>query len=148
VEQRKAKGMKKIIAIVLLSASFAGVRVCHGQTQLEMNQAALLDLKKTENELTEVYQKVIQRYSKGSEADLVLVDRLRKAQRAWIKFRDAHIEAIFPSEADRRFSARPMCVAIVLTELDKARITQLREWLDGVEEGDVCHGTRPWKVSH
>ena len=69
-----------------------------------MNQAALLDLKKTENELTEVYQKVIQRYSKGSEADLVLVDRLRKAQRAWIKFRDAHIEAIFPSEADRRFS--------------------------------------------
>jgi uncharacterized protein YecT (DUF1311 family) len=133
------KGMQKIIAILLLSASFAG-----GQTQAEMNQAAFAELRKAENELTEVYQKVLQRYVNGSEADLVLVDRLRQAQRAWIKFRDAHIEAIFPSQ-DRRFSARPMCAAIVRTELDKARIRQLREWLDGVEEGDVCQGTRPGK---
>ena len=57
--------MKKIIAIVLLSASFAGASVCHGQTQGEMNQTAIAELEKAEHELTEVYQKVLQRYSKG-----------------------------------------------------------------------------------
>ena len=38
-----------IIAIALLSASFAGASVGHGQTQSEMNQAAILDLKSTED---------------------------------------------------------------------------------------------------
>ena len=137
--------MKNIIAIALLSASFAGASVGHGQTQSEMNQAAILDLKSTEDELTRVYQKVIQRYAKGSEADLALVDKLRKAQRAWIKFRDAHIEAIFPSEGSRHFSARPMCAAMLQAGLTDARIKQLREWLDGLEEGDVCAGTRPYR---
>ena len=137
--------MKNIIAIALLSASLAGSSVGHSQTQSEMNQAAILDLKSTEDELTKVYQQVIQRYSKGSDADLALVDKLRKAQRAWIKFRDAHIEAIFPSEDSRHFSARPMCAAILQAELTDARIKQLREWLDGLEEGDVCAGTRPYR---
>jgi uncharacterized protein YecT (DUF1311 family) len=137
--------MKKLIAVALLSGSFVGVSVGYGQTQSEMNRAAIVDLKSAKDELTRVYQKVIQRYSKGSEADPVLVERLRKAQGAWIKFRDAHIEAIFPSEDGRHFSARPMCAAILQAGLTDARIKQLKECLEGVEEGDVCAGTRPYR---
>ena len=68
----------------------------HGQTQSEMNQAAILDLKSTEDELTRVYQKVIQRYSKGSDADLALVDKLRKGLRGLGSSFEMRISSRFP----------------------------------------------------
>ena len=44
--------MKKLIAVALLSGSFVGVSVGYGQTQSEMNRAAIVDLKSAEDELT------------------------------------------------------------------------------------------------
>jgi hypothetical protein len=38
-------------------------------------------------------------------------------------------------------SVYPMCAANLLSELTEARIKQLRVWLVGSEEGDVCSGS-------
>ena len=115
----------------------------NAQTQAEMNKGAIAEMEHADHIMTVIYQEIIQRYSKEPYVNQTLVENLRKAQRAWIAFRDAHIKAIYPDE--KRFSARPMCAAIVRTELTKARTVQLREWLDESEEGDVCAGTRPRK---
>jgi uncharacterized protein YecT (DUF1311 family) len=125
---------KTLIAVALLCISFAGAGL--SQTQREMNEDAFAGLERAEVELTRVYQKAL----KWAESDPVLVNNLRKAQRAWIVFRDAHLEAIFPAE--KRYSARSMAAAIVQTELTEARIEQLKGWAEGIEEGDITAGTR------
>jgi uncharacterized protein YecT (DUF1311 family) len=112
-----------------------------GETQAEMNEDAFTTFKKTEEEMTALYQNIMQRYSGGKGANPALVERLRAAQRAWITFRDAQLEAILPSDGGH-FSAGPMCAALLRTELTRHRIEQLNEWWDGITEGDVCCGTR------
>jgi uncharacterized protein YecT (DUF1311 family) len=135
--------IKTITAIALLSAACAGA--AFSQTQKEMNEDAFAALERAEAELTRVYQKAL--YYAETDPTLkfeglseTVVKNLRRAQRAWIVFRDAHMEAIFPAE--KRYSARPMAAAIVQTELTEARIEQLKGWTDGVEEGDITAGTR------
>ncbi len=88
-------------------------------------------------------QKIVERYSKGSEANPVFVQKFEKSQSAWISYRDAHLDAIFPYTTPNEYgSAQPMCAATIKTELTRSRITQLRQWLEGIEEGDVCLGSR------
>jgi hypothetical protein len=38
-----------------------------------------------------------------------------------------------------------MWASLYKTGLTRARIEELRPWLDGVEDGDVCAGSIPWK---
>ena len=130
-------------AALLLVSAFAGT--ARSQTQREMNEDAFAELQRTEAELTNVYHKAL-RYAENDPTlkfeglNQTVVKNLRQAQRAWIVFRDAHLEAIFPAE--KRYSARPMAAAIVQTELTKARIEQLKGWAEGMEEGDITAGTR------
>ena len=81
------------------------------------------------------YQKIIKRFSEGPDANPAFIEKLRKAQRAWLAFRDAHVESIFPE--GENFSARPMCVLILRNELTQARSAQLSQWVVGIEEGDL-----------
>ena len=85
------------------------------------------------------YQRILRAYAD----DPVFIEKLKAAQRAWLKFRDAELEALFPHadklgnygsvyEQARRFWAG------VLTE---ERSRQLVRWLEGVEEGDVFAGS-------
>lgn len=134
-----------------LLVSLAIVALClspllFGQSQTKMNQDAVSELKKVNEEMVSLYQKIVAKYSKGSEADLTFVQKFEKAQSAWIAYRDAHLDAIFPSTTPNKYgSVQPLCVATVKTELTRSRITQLRQWSEGVEEGDVCLGSRPTK---
>jgi uncharacterized protein YecT (DUF1311 family) len=130
------KNLFTTTAAALLIASSAFPGTVRSQTQHEMNADAFATLQRAETELTEVYQKAL-RYA---ENDPTLKQNLRQAQRAWIVFRDAHLEAIFP--AKKRYSARPMAAALVQTELTAARIEQLKGWAEGMEEGDLTAGTR------
>ena len=61
--QKARNENEKLIAVALLSGSF--VSVGYGQTQSEMNRAAIVDLKSAKDELTRVYQKVISALLKG-----------------------------------------------------------------------------------
>lgn len=62
-------------------------------------------------------------------------ERLIKAQRAWIAFRDA--ECTFQSSGDDGGSAAPMVVAACRTTLTEDRTKQLEAYLD-CEEGDLA----------
>jgi uncharacterized protein YecT (DUF1311 family) len=122
-----------LIALLVFSATFG-----FAQTQLEMNQAAGVEFQKADKELNTVYQKIIKEYS----ADTLFIKNLRASQRIWIQFRDAEILVKFP-ETDPGYygSIFPVCYSNYKTELTQARITTLKQWIDGVKEGDVCAGS-------
>lgn len=106
------------------------------QTQQDLNKSAGNDSAKAERELNATYQGILKKYAD----DPAFIGRLRTAQRAWLKFRDAQLEMRFPP-SDLAGSAQPMCYALYEAELTQARTKELKVWLDGVEEGDVCAAT-------
>jgi len=126
--------MKKIIIILLLASNF-----CIGQTQSAMNQEADKNYRKADAELNSVYNKILKDY----KADTKFIAKLKVAQVAWIKFRDAEMNALFPEEnkSVQYGSIFPMCWSNALTELTKQRIKKLKVWLNGIEEGEVCPGS-------
>lgn len=82
----------------------------------------------------------------------MFIEKLKLAQRAWIKFRDASFEMKYPHHKDRYYygSAFSMCSRSYLAELTITRIAELKVWLKGIEEGDVCCGSvkRPYEIKH
>lgn len=67
------------------------------------------------------------------------IKNLREAQRLWVKFRDAQVNMKYPF--DENGSVLPMCRYYYLGELTSERVKELRPWIDGVDEGDVCSGS-------
>lgn len=109
------------------------------QTQRDMSQDACRAFQQTDRDLNEVYRRILDEYASQPP----FLDRLRASQRAWIVFRDAHVEAIFP-EADKLEaygSAYALCRCAVLADLTARRVNDLRQWLTGAKEGDVCRGS-------
>lgn len=112
--------------------------------QQEMNACAGDALQQAAAELDSVYREVLRRHA----GDALFVKNLQEAQRRWIAFRDAELAAIFLRADDenprtRYGSVFPMCHTNEETRLTHERIAQLRQWLDGLPEGDVCSGSRP-----
>lgn len=157
--------MKKIlISLVLLATGFSlGLATCQeqniiiqksdakvdkqainfSQTQAGMDEQTYQKLKKTDDELNKVYSQVLKKH----KDDKVFIAKLQKAELAWIKYRDAEIEAIYPEE-DKMHNygtIYPMCVNGILTEMTQQRIKELGLWLKGMQEGEVCAGSRGWE---
>ena len=112
-------------------------------TQLERNQCATSDLKAADDELNRVYQAILNKYKNDQE----FLERLHNAQRAWLTFRDAELEAKYPfgDKQSHYGSVYPMCANRFFAQRTQERIQHLREWLDGTEEGDVCAGSVQYK---
>jgi uncharacterized protein YecT (DUF1311 family) len=110
-------------------------------SQMEMNQRAAGELKSAEKAMDSVYQQI----RKQNADDKVFLDRLDAAQSAWAAFRDAELEAIFPSHPKQAEygSVYPMCYATWKRKLTIERTRQLKLWVVGVKEGDVCAGSLP-----
>ncbi len=128
--------MKKIIIstlICLFTYAFS-----FGQSQVDLNQQASADYKKSEKEINLVYQSILKEYSSDTE----FIKNLKTAQRLWIQFRDAQVKAKYPDRTQGYYgSVHPMCVSIYLTQLTNDRIKTLTVWLTGIEEGEVCSGS-------
>lgn len=110
--------------------------LCYSQDSAECS------FKATDEKLNKVYSEILKEY----KTDTLFIKRLKEAQRAWLQFRDAHLEARFPtankSEKQTEYgSIFPVCACFELNALTKQRITQLEVWLKGVEEGNVCGGS-------
>ena len=99
------------------------------KTQSELNDCTGQDAAKAERELNKTYQSILRKYADQP----VFVDRMRVAQRAWLKFRDAQLEMRFPP-SDLSGSAEPMCYALYKAELTQERTQQLKPWLLGIEK--------------
>lgn len=108
-------------------------------TQAEMNACAGTDFQTADKELNRTYQAVLKKYAD----DQAFVRKLRASQQAWLKFREAELDAIFPHAAEANYygSIYPQCRAGKLTKMVTERTRELREWLDGVEEGETCAGS-------
>jgi hypothetical protein len=75
-----------------------------------------------------------------AEAEFAQADaeRFRRAQRAWVAFRDAHRDALFPQADPAPGSIRPVCIAAEMRELTVARTRQLEAVLKDLREDSLC----------
>ena len=97
---------------------------------------------KADAELNRVYKKIRKVY----KDDPLFLQKLKLAQRAWIKFRDGHMGSRYPHDEPIYFygSVYRECYCDELATLTKARTKQLKTWLKGTEEGDLCAGSFKW----
>ena len=116
------------------------------RTQSELNECSGADAAAADRELNRIYQLILKKYADQP----IFIKRLHEAQRAWLKYRDAQLEMKYPTstkgEKDEKHetengSVYPMCYASYKAELTSRRSKELREWLTGIEEGDVCAGS-------
>lgn len=139
-----------LAAALLLSSAASAVDQSECKTcspsQMDLNQCAENRLNEVDDELNRVYHAIISKYKEDRE----FLEKLRNAQHAWLIFRDAELAARFPAgcKQSQYGSIYPMCAAHFLAQRTQERIRQLREWLDGVEEGDVCAGSVQIKQEH
>ena len=99
---------------------------------------------KVDAELNRVYKQLFRKYKDQP----VFLKKLRLAQRAWLKFRHAHVLSIFPQEDDPHYhygTAMIDCSCLQLAHLTRTRVEQLKAWLRGTEEGDLCKGSVKYK---
>ena len=110
------------------------------QTQSGMNQDACARYKNADAEMNRLYRQVLNSY----KSDAVFTRKLKMAQRAWIQFRDAHLESLYPKrdKLTAYGSSHPMCRCVALADLTDERARELKKWVTGAEEGDVCTGSR------
>ncbi len=104
-------------------------------TQAEINACEAERYKKADAELNQVYRQLLTKYAAHRE----LIKKLKLAQEAWIKFRDADVGSLYyhNDKLGTYGSAYPMCEAIDLTRLTLQRTKELRQMLNP-GEGDVC----------
>lgn len=81
----------RIRLISLLLLPFCCI-VTFAQTQDEMNQEACVEYKKADAELNKVFQQVLNDY----KTDALFVRKMKIAQRAWVAYRDAHVDSLYP----------------------------------------------------
>jgi len=130
--------MKWIIAAVLLALS-GGVFALECDSsgnQLEINQCAHEEFEHADAQLNQIWQALMDRFKK----EKTHVKQLRAAQRAWIKFRDAEVEAMFPcDDVNIRLcwgSMYPMRYSLAMKRLTEARIASLQQHIGSSEPGD------------
>ena len=112
------------------------------KTQSDLNECGGVDAAAADRELNRVYQRILKKYADQP----VFIQSLREAQRIWLKYRDAQIKMKYTAAKDENESAiygsvYPMCHASYKAELTARRSKELRQWLTGIKEGDVCAGS-------
>jgi uncharacterized protein YecT (DUF1311 family) len=107
----------------------AGVAVA--QSQMELNAEAGNDLRKSDQQLNAVYNKLRAKISDAGKA------KLQAAQQSWLRFRDQECE--FETMGTVGGSIHSMIVANCLTRLTDHRIKDLEAQLN-CKEGDLSCG--------
>ena len=102
-----------------------------GQSQMELNAQAAADLRKSDQQLNAVYNKLRAKISDAGKKSL------QTAQQSWLRFRDQECE--FETMGTVGGSIHSMIVAICLTRLTDQRIKDLDAQLN-CKEGDLSCG--------
>lgn len=109
------------------------------QAQQEMNYCAAEEFDKADAELNATYQKA-RAYTRKQDKDLADMGpdyqgadaALKKAQRAWIDYRDGHCDGM--GFQARGGTLEPLLVATCRTELTKNRTKELNELMSSLED--------------
>jgi uncharacterized protein YecT (DUF1311 family) len=112
---------RKFFSVALVGMVLCGLAlpIWGRQTQHEMNQQAYADYKKADAKLNAAYKKLIAKLPKSRQA------KLKKAQIAWLKFRDA--ESMFLASEMEGGSAEPMLHSGALANLTQKRTKELND---------------------
>lgn len=114
----------------------------NSQTQDEMNRIACAKQREIEEKLGQVYTKILGKY----QADKTFIKNIKNAQQAWLAYREAHIKSLYPHENSGEYgTVYPMCRCDSLAEITGNRIKELEQWIEGIELGEVCTGSRAVK---
>jgi uncharacterized protein YecT (DUF1311 family) len=105
------------------------------QTQADLNECGSDDYKTADDELNATYQRLLKR----AASDPLAIQKIKAAQRAWVAYRDAQIEALYPAENKQAEygTVFPMCANLALADLTRQRAKILKQMLNPFE-GDVC----------
>jgi uncharacterized protein YecT (DUF1311 family) len=107
------------------------------KTQADINNCAAYASNKADAELNRVYQQLLRNHAGQKN----YIAKLEVAQEAWVKFRNAHVEFLYPElnegQVRAEGTAYPMCRAMEITRLTRERIKDLESLLNP-KEGDVC----------
>ena len=97
--------------------------------QPELNACAADEAKRVDAELNRVYRELL---AKNSD-DPAAAEKIKKAQRAWVAYRDAYVEAMFPAEDKQAEygSMYPMEVDQILATLTHRQVDALKELTRG-----------------
>jgi len=130
----------RFAGVVLASGLLAfNIFSAHAQSQLDMTTHAGEAYKKADLELNQTYQAVMQKFKNDKRTK----SKIKAAEIAWLKYRDAEMEAIYPG-TDKQYdygSVYPMCHSMELTAITEHRTQELKLWLEPDEDG-VCNGSR------
>ncbi len=109
-----------------------------GGAQLEMNACAYDRFVKADKELNQTYKALLQK----EDNNKIFIQKLRVAQKAWLAFRDAELEAMYAcEEADSRNcwgSMHPMCYSSYKEKLTQDRTKRLKELFEQGPPADAC----------
>ena len=129
---------KRLRALFILLGMLATSTIAFSQSTNEMTHDACGQYKAIDKKLNDVYRQILLVY----DDDKVFIKNLKAAQYAWVIFKEAHLASRFPDERKRNYgSVYPMCKCDLLTDITKARVEDLKIWLIGVNEGEVCLGS-------
>lgn len=128
--------MKKFLAITLLFYAFLAhanndspFKCNPERNQAELNQCSLDEYTAADKKLNQTWKKLMIKFKNDKTA----LTKLKAAQKAWIVFRDAEIEATFACDAGDRTcwgSMEPMLRNGELTALTLARTQRLQKYID------------------
>ena len=121
--------MRLIVVLVAAAALAAGSAAA--QSQMELNQQAAADLRKSDERLNVVYRALQAKVSDAGKA------KLQTAQQSWLRFRDQECE--FETMGTVGGSIHSMIVAGCLTRLTDQRVKDLEAQLN-CKEGDLSCG--------
>ena len=98
--------------------------------QHDINECASKDFDTADKELNQTYKAILAKY----KDDALFLTQLRKAQEAWIKFRDAELDAKFPLAPGKNprveyGSMYSMCYFSEKAQLTRQRSEQLKDLL-------------------
>jgi len=134
-----------VMALCILSCSVGAlakdqpVKCNPNGNQMELNQCASDKFAAADAKLNKTWQVLMAAHKHEAK----IPDQLKKAQKAWITFRDAEVAAIFAcEEGDVQVchgSMYPLLFSDVMTELTDARTERLQKYIDdglGVKMGN------------
>lgn len=126
--------LKLVLAVGFLSIHIPAL------TAAPLQKESCAEFQASDKKMNDVYKKIVEK----KKSDKAFIDKLKKSQRAWLAFRDAELEALYPAQdkSAEYGSAYTSCRCLDEKRLVDQRIAQLEMWINVPAEGEVCRGSR------
>jgi uncharacterized protein YecT (DUF1311 family) len=116
-----------LTSLPALAQDSARYRACNdkAKTQTEMNACANEEASRVDAQLNDVYRKLLTQAASQQGA----VEKIKAAERAWIAYRDAFIDAMYPAKDKQAEygTIYPMEADLLRAKLTERQVTALKE---------------------